>query len=174
MFEDTVELAENKLLLLYIFQKAGSPLSNTRITEIVLENSLLNYFHLQQYLSELVDSGLLDLNRMEKKQVYNLSAKGLSVLEYFAGRITDNKRVIIDSYLVANSESSQKDRKIIADYYLENENEYIVTCKIIEDSVTIIDMKINVNSNEGAKRICSKWEANASKVYSNIINMLNT
>ena len=56
MFEYNQELAENKLLLLYIFDKIQLPVSNNLITEIVLENNLFNYFHIQQYLSELVTS----------------------------------------------------------------------------------------------------------------------
>jgi predicted transcriptional regulator len=69
MFDDTQELAENKLLLLYIINKINIPISNAYITEIVLENNLLNYFHLQQYLSELVASEFLIQDKQNKKQI---------------------------------------------------------------------------------------------------------
>ncbi|HBM81290.1 MAG TPA: DUF4364 domain-containing protein, partial [Clostridiaceae bacterium] len=52
MFDDTQELAESKLLILYLFKKINLPISNAIVTDIVLENNLLNYFQLQQYLSE--------------------------------------------------------------------------------------------------------------------------
>ena len=48
MFENTSELAENKLLLLYILKTIDEPISNAQLTDIVLENSLINYFTLQQ------------------------------------------------------------------------------------------------------------------------------
>lgn len=51
---DTEELAENKLLLLYILSEAGIPLSKNQVTQVVLENSLMNYFSMQQFLAELV------------------------------------------------------------------------------------------------------------------------
>ena len=43
MFEDTLELAENKLLLLYIFDKIKIPITNNKITQIILENNFINY-----------------------------------------------------------------------------------------------------------------------------------
>ena len=52
MFENSAELAENKLLLLYILQVLKRPISNSQLTEIILENNLINYFTLQQYISE--------------------------------------------------------------------------------------------------------------------------
>ena len=56
MFENSSELAESKLLLLYILKNLKTPISNTQLTEIVLENNLINYFTLQQYISELDSS----------------------------------------------------------------------------------------------------------------------
>ena len=53
MYDSTLELAENKLLLLYIIKSIKYPISNTQLTDIVLENSFINYFMLQQYVSEL-------------------------------------------------------------------------------------------------------------------------
>lgn len=54
MFEDALELAENKLLLLYIFYKIKLPISNIQITQIILlcNNILQNLLHLT-YLSIL-------------------------------------------------------------------------------------------------------------------------
>ena len=44
MYDSTLELAENKLLLLYIIKSIKYPISNTQLTDIVLENSFINYF----------------------------------------------------------------------------------------------------------------------------------
>ncbi|MGL4873967.1 MAG: DUF4364 family protein, partial [Clostridium sp.] len=42
--ESSLELAENKLLVLYILKLLKQPITNTQLTEIVLENSFINYF----------------------------------------------------------------------------------------------------------------------------------
>ena len=53
MYENSLELAENKLLMLYILKSIKDPISNAQFTEIILENNFMNYFIFQQYLSEL-------------------------------------------------------------------------------------------------------------------------
>ena len=58
--ESSLELAENKLLLLYILKTLKQPISNTQLTEIVLENSFINYFTLQQYIAELDESKFIE------------------------------------------------------------------------------------------------------------------
>ena len=64
MLESTVELAENKLIVLYIIKKVNYPISNTQLSEIVLENNLMNYFIFQQYLTELISSKFI-LEKLE-------------------------------------------------------------------------------------------------------------
>ena len=51
MYENSAELAENKLLVLYVIKSLKQPISNTQLTEIILENNFINYFHLQRLLN---------------------------------------------------------------------------------------------------------------------------
>ena len=46
MFGENFELAESKLLILYIFSKMEQPLANIKITELVLASTSMNYFSL--------------------------------------------------------------------------------------------------------------------------------
>ena len=59
MQNSSTELAESKLLILYIAKKIKMPISNISLTELILSNNLLNYFSLQQYIFELVSSDFL-------------------------------------------------------------------------------------------------------------------
>ena len=60
MFEKSSnELAINKLYILYILSKMEIPLSNSQIINIFMENDILDYFSLQQYLHELKDANLV-------------------------------------------------------------------------------------------------------------------
>lgn len=172
MFDGTQELAENKLILLYIFESIGRPISNSHITEIVLENNLMNYFHLQQYLGELVSSGFLFMDKQEKKQLYSISKRGKDVLEFFENRITENKKKHIKAYLDLHRESIAKEATITAEYTPDQWGAYIVTCKIVEKNASIIELKITANSNEEAKGMCARWKSHASDICSNIIKML--
>lgn len=86
--ENTEELAQNKLLLLYIIDKSEKPLTNEEMTEFVLENNYMNYFLIQQYLSELISSNFIEYLTIEDKNVYKIMDKGKATLSYFEDRIS--------------------------------------------------------------------------------------
>ena len=54
MFENSSEeLASHKLLILYILDKINMDLTNSQITQVVLETEMMNYFSLQQFYLSL-------------------------------------------------------------------------------------------------------------------------
>ena len=83
MLESTIELAENKLIVLYIIEKVNYPISNTQLSEIVLENNLMNYFVFQQYLTELISSKFILEKSEDNKPLLLISDKGSRVLNLF-------------------------------------------------------------------------------------------
>jgi predicted transcriptional regulator len=172
MLEGGQELAENKLLLLYIFNKINLPVSNIKITEIVLENNLINYFSLQRYLGDLVNSGFLNLVKENKKHLYSISYKGKNVLDYFGSRINNSKKKVIDSYLDNLDEMPESQYDVSADYYPSDED-YIVICKIAKDGKPLIELKINISSLDRAKYICEKWKKGGHDIYKSMMDLFS-
>ena len=66
--ENTEELAQSKLLLLFIIDKSNTPLSNEELTEFILEKNYMNYFLTHQYLSELVETGFIEYREEDNKK----------------------------------------------------------------------------------------------------------
>lgn len=172
MFEDTEELAENKLLLLYIFNKIKYNISNIQITQIILENNFINYFTLQQYLSELISSDFLCYIERDGKQRISITKKGLKVLELFKNRISINKIAAADNYLEQHEADMKKEITVTADYTIEKKDNFIVDLKVIENNIPLIDIKLDVASNKQARDICTKWKNNSSELYNKIVNLL--
>lgn len=170
MFNDIMELAENKLLLLYIFCKVNKPISNSGITQIVLENNLINYFSLQQFLSELIESGLINDTKKNKQHMLSITSKGKDALEFFYSRIPDKKRETIDNYINNNISSIKRDIEISADYE-QNMDKYNVVLKLENGRETVIELKLSVDSDTKAKKICSMWKQNPQSFYSKIIGL---
>lgn len=172
MFGDTSELAENKLLLLYIFDKIKLPISNIQITQIILENNFINYFTLHQYISELVSSGFLRYTEEEAKYRLVITKQGSKVLSMFGERLSKSKVDVIDTYLKLHHEKIKKEVNISADYTIEKDNNYIVNLKAAENNSILIDLKINVPTNKQARELCSKWKNNSAEIYNNIMRQL--
>lgn len=98
--ENTEELAQNKLLLLYLIKASPMKLSNAEITEFVLDKNYMNYFLIQQYLSELTESQLIQLVLEDSKEVYEILEKGELALEYFEDRISNKVKEEISQNLI--------------------------------------------------------------------------
>ena len=76
MFDNTRALAESKLIILYLIEKIEIPLSNSEICQFALEKNLMDYFSVQQYLSEMVESGLLEVTTENNSTRYTITADG--------------------------------------------------------------------------------------------------
>lgn len=173
MFVNTSQqLAENKLLLLYIFKRVGFPLTNSQITQLILENEIMNYFALQQFLAELKESDFIWEEYRDNAPMYGITQKGKETLQYFINRIPNYQIEKIEEILKDKKNEYIRDTQIKADYVKLAENEYLVTLSVIEQELPIFTLKLSVANNKQAKQICENWRKNAQDLYGNIIHLL--
>jgi predicted transcriptional regulator len=175
MFNNNSEIeVKNKLIILQVLRAFGVPLTNSQTTEFILENELINYFELQQYLSELIDSNMIEINDSHNEEHYYLTTNGKRTLHYFNDRLAKDLRRLIN-----DQADSKKDRiiartNISADYFKLDDGEYLVELKVDELDHTLINLKLNVINCNHAKLICEKWEKEAQYLYGDIFNLLVT
>lgn len=172
MEENTAELAENKLLLLYILKVLNRPISNTQLTEIVLENNFMNYFMLQQYISELDTSNFLTYEDINEKKLLKVTKKGENVLSFFKDRISPSKISILNSYIKENIDLIKKELSVQSDYTITKTDTFLVDLKALEDNQTLMELKLSVPTKKQAASLCSRWQENPSAIYTNIISLL--
>ncbi|SET77638.1 protein of unknown function [Natronincola peptidivorans] len=173
MFVNTSQqLAEKKLLVLYILDKIQPPLTNSQITQFVLENDMMNYFMLQQFLSELKESGFILEEEKQHTQFITITEKGRSTLNYFINRIPQSQKDEINSLIHEKENVFEEKREIKADYIKLSEEMYMVRLSILDNDLPIIDLKMNVDSSQRAKEMCDNWRANAVSIYHGMLNLL--
>ncbi|MGL5380410.1 DUF4364 family protein [Clostridium sp.] len=172
MYENSAELAENKLLVLYVIKSLKHPITNAQLTEIILENNFINYFTLQQYVSELITSEFLKYDVINDKNLITITEKGASVLSFFADRISTMKKKIIDDYLLAMMDSIKKELTIHSDYTLGKEDTFVVNLQALESESLLIDLKVSVPSKKQAVSLCNRWKSDPSDIYTKIMNAL--
>ena len=172
MYDNTLELAENKLLLLYIIKSIKYTISNAQLTDIVLEHSFINYFTLQQYISELEKSNFIKLEEKDNKEFVLLTRKGDSVLSLFKDRLSQSKMKSIDEYLSEQIDEIKRELNIFGDYTPDNNDSFLVTLKALEGNCVLLDLNVSVPSKDQAKELCSKWKNNSSEIYNKIMEAL--
>lgn len=171
--DDIKELAENKLILLYILAKLNIPVSNIQITKIILENKFMNYFLLQQYLNELSENKYLICEKKDDKIFYSLTGSGKQTLEYLSNLIPFGIRKNIDSNMASEKKKIRNEISITADFTPVNENEFVVTCKVDEDTFNLIELNITVGSKNDAREICDNWKKNSQLIYPEILESIS-
>ena len=69
-----------------MLQNVNFPLSNTQISDFILEKEYTNYFHLQEALSELQDTKLIEIEKVRNTSYYHMTEEGsktLSLADYY-------------------------------------------------------------------------------------------
>lgn len=164
------EIALNKLIILLILKEIELPITASQITDIVLENNLINYFDLQQCLQELEESNMI--MKFGSKETYKNTEMGLKTIELFLSRVDDKIKSTINTYIAKNKEKIRLETQIHTDIIKRSDTEYIVNLKVIEKDIVLIDLSLNVVSAKQAKLICNNWENKYYQVYDQIMNIL--
>ena len=173
MFENSSEeLAYHKLLILYVLEETNMDLTNSQITQVILETEVMNYFSLQQFLSQLMEANFLKIYEDSNKEYYTLTKKGIDTLEYFLSRNPDQIKEKLDEYIRLNKENLLADTQVKSSFVKQSDNEFIVNLRVIENQSNLIDLNLNVSSEKQAKLICDNWKKNASYMYAEIIDLL--
>ncbi|KNF07449.1 hypothetical protein CLPU_16c00020 [Gottschalkia purinilytica] len=170
--ENTNELVQHKLLILYILDKVDIPMTNAEITQFVLENNYMNYFMVQQFLSELVNSKFIEFSTKDGHEYYHLSNAGKDTLDYFNDRISQTLKNEIDKRYEKKKQEMIKDTQIIGNSYKKNDSEYIVNLKVIEKDIILFNLSLNVVSNKQAQLICNNWRENPQEIYKKVVDLL--
>lgn len=172
MLENTAELAENKLLLLYILHTVKNPISNSQLTELILEDNLLNYFTLQQYLSELEESGFIKYVDINDKKLLKITNNGVSVLSFFINRISEQKKELLKQRINEKYDLFKKELTIQSDYTPISDDNFLIDLKAFEGKDILIELKLSVPTKKQAAHLCANWQENSAKTYNSIINLL--
>lgn len=169
---DDETLAENKVLILYILDKIGKPISNDSLLNLVLAVTDMNYFYFQQFLLDLLENKYIASYCEEEHNFYNITDFGKKTLELTQDILPGIIKLRVDSNFKEELDNFANEHSIIAEYIPKSENYYNVTCKIVDCNETVFEVKTFAGSGEQAKDIVNNWKSNAEKLYPQILELL--
>lgn len=167
-----VDLADNKIAILFFVNSLNIPLTNEQITDFFVNKYLMNYFDLQQFLSELFESNLLFYMENRNSHLYSITDTGKETLELFTNRIDSYARDMITRYSDENRERLKKESQLTAYYKRLENNEYVAILRVMEGRLTLLELRLNLTTMDQAKNICDKWKIKAPEVYKKIMESL--
>lgn len=161
-----------KLIILYMLAHSKKSLTNSQISEYILEREYANYFHLQQSISELVEADFLKMRSTSNTTFYRITEEGKNALSYFENDISPQIRQEIKEYLKNKGFASQKRILMPADYFITPQGSYTVRCRLIEKSTALIDLSLGVPTLEAAKAVCANWPLKCMELYGKLMEEL--
>ncbi|NLL82564.1 MAG: DUF4364 family protein [Tissierellia bacterium] len=169
---NTEDIAQNKLLILYILSVLQNKITNAELTELILDKGYMNYFALQQYIRELIESELIESVIDEELEKYGICEKGVVTLKLLENKIPDNIKNELENKFSSDKRIAVKDTEIISEYYKKENNQYTVNLKLVENEDVLFSIYLEVATEEQGKEICKTWKNNTESIYKEILTLL--
>lgn len=160
-----------KLIVLYMLDNLDFPLTNSQISEFILEKGYTDYFTLQQIIYDLESSGLIVPETIRNSTRYMITDAGRETVSMFRSKLPI---AIVDDIQLFFQDKKYQLRKEIdlqSDYYPVG-NEFVVQCVIKEKKSVLLELKLNVVTKEQAIYICDHWQKDSEEVYNYLIQKL--
>lgn len=163
-----------KLIVLYMLDRVSFPMTNDQISEYILTKGYMDYFKLQQTISELIDTELISAEVVRNNTYYTIVPKGREVCHYFQSKISAEIRQDIKQYIKDNEYDLSQEVSVLSSFYKTVEAEYMVECVVKEQGEDLMKLNLRVSTEEQANTICNKWKEKSSDVYTYLVNSLLT
>ena len=135
-----------KLIILYMLNQVDFPLTNSQISEFILDKGYTTYFKLQQALSELLESGFIREESTHHRTFYHLTEDG--------------------------AETIKNEMSVKADYFENSNMEYSVRCQVIEQGLPLIDLTVTAPTESEAATIANNWQKRNQEIYASVMAKL--
>lgn len=160
-----------KLIILYMLDNLDFPLTNSQISEFVLENGYTDYFTLQQTIYDLESSELIIPEIVRNSTRYMITNTGRETISMFNSKLPSAIKDDILNFFQSKKYQLRKEIDLQADYYPVG-NEYVVQCIIKEKKTTLLELKLNVVTKEQAIHICDHWQQDSDEIYQFLIQKM--
>lgn len=160
-----------KLMVLFMLEKAGVPMTSAHFSEFVLEKGYTDYFTLQASLSELEEAGLVNTEHAAGRTLFTLSDEGANSLRFYSDRISEEIKQEMAEFLKENSFEIEEENIAVSEYYPSGEG-FAARCRIKEKDQPVIELTLNLPKEEQAQAVCLQWNEKYYEVYEYLMDML--
>ena len=168
------ETSVNKLIVLFVFDKMETALSERTLLEMCSSvNSWLHYMDCKELLPRLLDDGFLcRVPSTEEEPLYVITGEGRESLNSFYINIPKSIRDEITTFVKNNSGKLRNRQECKSDYFQNKDGTYTVFLKILAPVQPMLELKFVVPDKKTAQNIYKSWDSKAPELYSAIYETL--
>ena len=161
-----------KLIVLYMLDKVDFSVTKAEIYDFILEKEYCDYFILNQSIFELTEAGYVETSTAHSSTFLEITDEGRATLAYFQNRISEGIRNDINTYYEKYRADIANRMSVITNYYKTSNGDYVADLTAREKSEDLINIRINMPTEDAAIAICEHWRDNSSDIYSFILEKL--
>lgn len=163
---------ENRLLLLYIFEKIGD-MTATQLTRFCMEYEFIAYIDLQLLLAELIDGELI-IRSNQHIAIYTLSTQGRETLRLFETRIPHSRREFVDEKAVIWRERFRGERQVRTEVWPtgDGSGSAFAEMVVMEGDTLLFSLRMQAPSARDARQLCARFREQSAQVYQTILEEL--
>ncbi len=161
-----------KLIVLYMLNRVDFPLTQSQISEFILEQGYTNYLTLQQALTQLAQADLIHPRTTLNRTTLVITEEGRSTLGFFEGRISDAIKKDIDIYFKEHSLALRDQVFVSSNYYKAVGGEYEALLSARDKDTLLVEIRLSVPTPKLAEAICDNWNKKNQLVYETLTKML--
>lgn len=172
MKQSNEDLAENKVLILYVLNKLSDGIKNDNLYKIISTANDINYFYFQELLTDLIETNLVGSFTKDEDIYIKITSDGKNSLALTKSLLPGIQKLKADNAFKEEIPVIVEESSIITEYIPKDENNYTVKCKIVEKTETIFEISAFAGSRERAKQISDNWKENANTIYPKMLELL--
>ena len=167
------ETSINKLIILFVFDKMESALSERTIVDMCSSsNEWMGYMDCVNVIHKLLDDNFICIVNRDEDTLYTITPDGRETLANFYINIPKSVREEISIFVKKNSAKYRNRQECRSDYYQNKDGTYTVYLKILAPVQPMLELKFVVPDRKTANKIYKKWEEKAADVYAVIYENL--
>lgn len=176
MFPDNSRQNESlilyKLIILYMLNTIKIPLSNSQLSDFLMQENIASYFTVQQSINELLENKLISGEKVRHTTLYELTNKGEQTLDFYVNLIPEDIIMAIKKFSEENKLEFKQQLSIVAAYEPTTGDNYIVRCSLKEQGNSILEIALEAPGREIAEKMCDNWQKNHEHLYTHIMQQL--
>lgn len=170
---DKEELAESKVLILYVLSKINKPVTNSELLDLIQSIEDMNYFYFQQFLIDLKENRYLLEYEQEKQRFYAITMSGRETVRLTIDMLPGSIKDKVDETLKSTMKKIENEEAVYADFFPSKEDEFMICCGIKENNKKVFEVQVFSSSRDNSLKIIDNWKKNAGVIYPKVIEMLN-
>lgn len=161
-----------KLIVLYMLDKVDFPLTNSQISEFILDKGYTTYFKLQQALAELKEAELVREEMTHNRTLFHITEDGAQTIDFFRNKISKPIQSDIDAFFDEKKYDLKNETSVKTDVYRNTAGEFSVRCQVLENQEPLIDLTLSVPTASEADAIAANWQKKNQDVYAWLMGQL--